>query len=346
MRVRTRLTAAAAAAVIALTSAACGNDDAVTTDDGPGDVATVEPATPAASPPQSGQLTGGLVPMAVAPGPATVAVAGETVAVLDSEGLHLRTPGAQDPRTELADRGATAVVAHGGGFLAVSPAGLDLVAVDGPARHVAVGLNDPISVAVANDGRYLVGTAHGRLLVLDPDGTLQRDIHSFVRVDQILVAPESAEVPGQVTVIDRAQSSITPVDVDTGELKAALRAGNGVADAVVDEYGRVVASNTRDDEILGFFGQPIIMRFRFPVAHSPYALAYDPIKDLVWVSTTGDNQALAYDLSSGEPRLRARITTVGQVSSMAVDPTSRILYLVSEHGDGLQAVTPEDAGTR
>ncbi|MFT3662351.1 MAG: hypothetical protein QM809_13465 [Gordonia sp. (in: high G+C Gram-positive bacteria)] len=343
MRARSRIAAAVTALALTLPLAACGSDDG----DGPGDVATVVPATPAASPPDSGRPAGTVVPALGPVGPASLVLVGGTAAVLGADGVvrlyGAPAGGAPAPREVSGRPKATALAADGDGFVAVSPTGFDLIARDGAVRTVAADLGrDPISVAVADDGRYLVGTASGHVLVFTRAGERERDIHSFVSVDRILVAPEKSAVAGQVTVVDRAQSSVTPIDVDSGEVKAALRAGNGVTNAVVDPAGRVIASNTRDDELLGFFGQPIVMRFRFPVAHSPYAVAYDVARGLAWVATTGDNQALAYDLASGEPRQQVRIPTVGQVSSIAVDPTDGTLYLFSARGDGLQVVAPAD----
>lgn len=332
---------------LAATLAACGADDEVTTGDGAGDVATVEPATPSASPPLDGEPAGTVIPGVAG---TALAQAGSTVAVLGTDGtVRLHTaPGAADtppPRaTDVTD--VAALTADGDGFLAASPARLSRIGADGAVTQIAGEQGPVLSVAVTDDDRILVGTDDGHLRVLGRDGELQRDIHDFVRVDEILVAPASSEVAGQVVVVDRAQSMVAPIDIDTGERKASLRAGNGIAEATVDSYGRILATGTADNELLGFYGQPIVMRFRFPVSPGPYALTWDDTQQLLWVSTTGDNQAIAYDLSTGEPRERGRIATVGQVSAMTADPDTGILYVLSERGDGLQAVprnTPDGA---
>lgn len=338
MRVSTRITAAAVAAALAATLVACGSDE-VATGDGAGDVPTVEPATPSVSPPLGHQPAGTVI---AGVGGTALAQAGSTVAVLGTDGtvaLHT-APGAADtpPPRDSGATEVTALTADGDGFLAVSPAQLSRIGADGGVQPIAGDQGPAVSVAVADDGRILVGTDDGHLRVIARDGSLQRDIHEFVRVDQILVAPASSPMAGQVVVVDRAQSMVAPIDIDTGERKAALRAGNGLAVGTVDSHGRVLATGTADNELLGFYGQPIVMRFRFPVSPGPYALAWDDTQQLLWVSTTGDNQAVAYELSTGEPIERGRIATVGQVSAMTADPANGMLYLVSERGDGLQAV--------
>lgn len=339
MRTSLRITAAGVVLAAVTGLAACGDDDAER--GGAGDVPTVAPATPASSPPQ-GAVTGSVIP---APAGTELAVAGTTVAELGTDGAVLlhTAPGALDapaPRpVDLGGRAATALAADGDGFLVATDDQVAHVARDGAVSRIAGGQGQVTALAAAPGDRVLAGTADGHVRVLGRDGELRRDLHSFVRVDQLLVAPASSPLAGQVVVIDRAQSSVTPIDIDSGELKAALRAGNGVTRGVVDPYGRIVVSNTRDGEILGFYGQPIVMRFRFPVAQSPYALAYDATTNRLWVATTGDNVAVAYDLATGEPREKARIGTVGQVSAMATDADNGMLYLLSGRGDGLQVAS-------
>ncbi|MCK0440742.1 hypothetical protein MUG78_15090 [Gordonia alkaliphila] len=337
MRLSTRFAAAATALVLAGTLAACGSDE-VNVGDGAGDVAKVEPATALASPPETGQPTGLVVPAAAG---TALAQSGSTVAVLGDDGVvRLHTaPGAADtpaPR-EVAAKQVSALIADGDGFLIASPEQLSRVAADGTVTKVADAQGEVLSLGRTDD-RILVGTADGHLRVLTRSGELKRDIHDFVRVDEILVAPAAADWGDLVVVLDRAQSLVAPVDIATGSRKAALRSGNGATEGIVDSYGRVLVSNTRDSEIIGFFGQPIVMRFRAPVADGPYALAWDEQQKLLWVSTTGNNAAIAFDLSTGEPRERARIATVGQVSAISVDPSNGMLYLLSARGDGLQAV--------
>lgn len=333
-----RIAAVAATLVLGVGLTACGNDDTGGPGSGPGDVPTVAPATPEASPPQSTDLPGTVI---ASPGGSALAQSGSTLAVLGEDGLvRLHTaPGAADapaPR-EVDLPGVRAVIASADGFLAVSPTQLSRIAVDGTVTPVAGDQGPAISLAVSGD-HILVGTDDGHLRVLTSTGQVQRDIHEFVRVDQILVAPATSEVAGQVVVLDRAQSLVAPVDIDTGDRLAALRAGGGASIAVDDTYGRILVANTRENEVLGFYGQPIIMRFRFPVAASPYALAWDDVHQRLWVSTTGDNQAIAYDAGTGELRELTRIATVGQVGAMATDPSNGMLYLISQRGDGLQAV--------
>ena len=178
-------------------------------------------------------------------------------------------------------------------------------------------------------------------MVFDRELRQQRDIAGFVRVDDITVSPPGADLATeQVVVLDRAQSSVTPVDIDTGDLKPALRAGNGATTSTVDHYGRVLVANTRDNEIIGFFGSPLVMRFRYPVPDGPYAVDYDDTRNLLWVSTTGNNEVVAYDLADGEPREITRFATPAQPDLLATDGVAGTVYVLGGRDGGLQVYQP------
>ena len=342
MRVRTRWTAGLMAAAVALTLTACGSDSE---DADSSQLDTLPPATAAQSPTGTAKPVGTIVPQAAAQ---KIAVSGTTTAVLGTDDrtvtLHA-TPGGTDgaaPRPVcLPIDGVVDLVAVDDHFLAVGPKGLVRIDADGRATLTEVPIDSPLSLAVDGD-KILVGTEKGKLLVLSTTGERLHEYGGYARVDDVLVAPDSAsEVSGQVSVLDRAQSAVLPIDIDNGDRKASLRAGNGATNAVVDRFGRILVTGTRDNEIYAFFGEPIIMRLRHPTPASPFALAYDEKQNLLWVSSTAENEAVAYDLSRGDARERGRVATVGQVTAMAVDPASGRLLIASGRGDGLQAVAPD-----
>ena len=99
-------------------------------------------------------------------------------------------------------------------------------------------------------------------------------------------------------------------------------------------------SNTRDDEIIGFFGSPLVMRFRYPVPHGPYAVDYDDTRGLIWVSTSGDIEVVAFDLADGEPTEVRRFASVVQPDRIVVDGSGTV-YVLSARNGGLQVV-PDD----
>lgn len=341
---RTRLAAGLLAAATVAGLTACGTES---DDSDSSQLDTLPVATVAESPVDTARPAGNVVAQGAAQ---AMAVAGGTAAVLGTDGrtvtLHAKAGAVPAPAprpVRLPIDGVVDVVGVGDHFLAVGPRGLVRIEPDGTTSLADVAIDAPLSLAVDGD-RVLVGTETGKLLVLSANGERHAEYDGYARVDDILVAPDTAsDVEGQVSVLDRAQSAVLPIDIETGDRKASLRAGNGATNAVVDRFGRILVTGTRDDEFYAFFGQPIVMRLRYPTPASPFALAYDEKRDLLWVSSTAENEAVAYDLSRGDARERSRVATVGQVTAMTVDPTTGRLLIASGRGDGLQSVAP-DAG--
>ncbi|QKT07453.1 hypothetical protein HUN08_09790 [Gordonia sp. X0973] len=229
-----------------------------------------------------------------------------------------------------------AITADRDGFVAVGEKSVVRIGVR-PTPATVVALARP-GLAVAVDGnRVYVGTEDGHLLILDDRLHQVGDVGGLVRVDGVAVGQRNGAP--QIVVLDRAQSLVTTINPNSSGRGAALRAGNGATTLVADHYGRFTVANTGDGQILGFYGEPLINRFRFPLPDGPYGLAYDDQRNLLWVSQTAVNRVTAFDLSAGEPRERTRFASVRQPDSIAVDPTSGAVYVLSATGDGLQRVT-------
>ncbi|MDL9935880.1 hypothetical protein QSJ18_03895 [Gordonia sp. ABSL1-1] len=327
------LTTALAVAVVGCSSS----------DDSRPDVPTVTPATASPAPAGPAAAPAGQV-VAVPRGARALAQSGPTVAVLGTAGTEvLRLPTASLARGDGAHSTVRTpalldlIPAGDGSFVGVGPSILVAIDANGQVRSAPTTITEPTALARTADGRVVVGTAGGRVVVYDKDFRQLHDFGGFVGVDELTVG-----LPGtdgeQVVVLDRAQSSVTPIDLDNGDLGPALRAGNGATNATADHFGRVLVANTRDGEILGFFGSPMIMRFRYPVAGGPFAVDYDDTHELLWVSTTGNNKVVAYALASGEPRRVREFATVAQPDHLVVDDTSGALYVLSSRDGQLQTI--------
>ncbi|GAB20583.1 hypothetical protein GOEFS_120_00430 [Gordonia effusa NBRC 100432] len=324
------------ATVVAITTvgliAGCGSNDSDTPD-----VATVTPATAAPAPvtgvkPPAGQV----IPLPAGGRDVAVDGSGRTLAVLSADGrqVWLKTVSEITAPPRAVDAGTlTRIIARPGeGFVGVGPRTLVLIGADGAVTKHAIGVTEPRSVASLESGHLLVGSASGHVVEFDADGKQIRDIDGLVRADDIAVHGD------QIVVLDRAQSSVTQLKLAENELGLSLRVGNGATTLISDHYGRFISANTRDNEVVGFFGDPLVMRFRGAVSDGPYALAYDDKSNLLWVSVTGRNEVVAYDLGSGETIEKKRISTVAQPDSIAFDQTTGTLYVVSATGGGLAVV--------
>ncbi|WP_433754733.1 hypothetical protein [Nocardia sp. CA-135398] len=196
------------------------------------------------------------------------------------------------------------------------------VPVDGDAR----------SVRLRDDGTLFVGTADGKVRELSPDGTVAETISGLASADALALTGD------HVSVLDRRQTSLTQLDLGKDRLGLALRAGDGATNLITDPFGRITVTDTAGDELLVYTAGPLVLRQRFPVGSSPYALAYDQRSDTVWVTCTQSNEVVGFDLSTGIPKEVGRYPTVRQPNSVTIDEHTGDLFVGSATGDGLQRI--------
>jgi hypothetical protein len=220
--------------------------------------------------------------------------------------------------------GGTALLAMNGqvGRLNLRSAELDSVPADGEVR----------SVAQLPDGRLAVGLGNGEIHITGGEGTESQVIDGLTSVDALAVVGES------LTALDRGQTSVTEVDIPKSSLGAALRAGEGATQLTTDHFGRILVTDTAGDELLAYTTDTLMLRQRFPAGDAPYGVAYDDETNRAWVTSTGTNEVVAYDLASGVGVETARYPTVRQPNSIAVDTVSGDLLIGSGTGDGLQQI--------
>jgi DNA-binding beta-propeller fold protein YncE len=169
--------------------------------------------------------------------------------------------------------------------------------------------------------------------VLTGDKTT-RTITGLASADQALPVGDKA------VVLDRLRTAVFDLDPTAGTIGAGLRAGDGATNAVTDNYGRVLVTDSRGGELLVYKPDTLIELQRYPVPGVPYGIAYDPTHDLAWVTLTATNQVVGYDIAGGEPVEKHRLATVRQPNSVAVDPNSGRVLVASADGGGIQVIQP------
>ncbi|MGB6163084.1 MAG: hypothetical protein WBF75_11040 [Pseudonocardiaceae bacterium] len=263
------------------------------------------------------------------------------VAVDDPPRLLLRRlDGAALPRqVPLPGPAADLVLSTEGGPLLVpitAPGSLIRVPLDGGAPS-RTDLGGPAQGAVTV-GQTTVVALGDRLAVLDGNRT-RTTIPGFI--DAARLVPVRTPGATKLGVLDRGRSAVSVVNLSSGEISPALRAGNGATSAVADRFARMLVTNTRDGELLVFAGDPPVLRQRFPLPGAPYGLAYDGQRDLAWVTLTSRDEVVGLDVAAGEPVIVHRFPTVHQPHAVAVDPASGRVVVVSASGAGLQVIDPE-----
>ncbi|MEV0334344.1 hypothetical protein [Nocardia sp. NPDC050717] len=318
------------AAVLVMLTGCAGSDG------GP-DVPTREPATAAVSPATTTEPAGRTVPLA-----ATKALLAEResgrVAALDTAGtaLTLIDPAAPEgARTVTLPAPGAALAQGGAGEILVAAPGrvLRVDAVTGAVSEIAVD-GDVHAVQTRSDGNLVVGTADGTVRELRADGGTVRTVTGLVSADALALTGDD------ITVLDRKQTAVVGVGDDA--LGLMLRAGDGATNAIADSEGRVLVADTAGGELLVYSAGPLVLRQRFPVSSSPYALAYDTRSNTVWVTCTQSNEVVGFDLSTGIGVEVGRFPTVRQPDAVTVDERTGDLFVASATGEGLQRIGAQE----
>ncbi|MFC7450404.1 hypothetical protein [Rhodococcus daqingensis] len=302
---------------------------------------TIEPATAAVSPATVAAPAGTVRPLPGAVETATFDATTGTVALLTPEADRLLLVSAGDPAAaprEVRLPGGVASLGAARDGVVLVPAGRAFARVDlasGQVTTVEVD-GDVRSAVLLDSGATAVGTADGAVVVLDPDGKQSERVSGLASVDALGVTGE------QLTALDRRQTSVTEIDIPEAHLGRALRAGEGATNLTTDHFGRVLVTDTRGGELIALTTDPLMMRQRFPVPNSPYGIAYDDAANLVWVTLTGSNEVVGYDLSSGIPVEKRRFPTVRQPNAVTVDPGTGTLFVGSAAGDGVQSIDTKE----
>ncbi|MFC9434197.1 YncE family protein [Nocardia sp. NPDC057030] len=234
--------------------------------------------------------------------------------------------------------------AHGAGLAQGKPGELLIPAVDRILRvDVAAATlsevpfdGDARSVQRRDDDTLLVGTADGKVRTLSPAGKVVRTVSGLASADALALTPD------HVSVLDRKQTSVTEIELGKDDLGLALRAGDGATTMISDHFGRIIVTDSTGNELLVFSAGPLVLRQRFPVNSSPYALAYDQRSDTVWVTCTQSNEVVGFDLSTGIPTEVGRYPTVRQPNSVAIDQRTGDMFVGSAADGGLQRIRADD----
>ncbi|MFI6041416.1 YncE family protein [Nocardia sp. NPDC051321] len=306
---------------------------------------TRDPATaaisPSASTPPAGNVTG------LAPVRAMLAEQSTgQIAALDAGAtntLYLIDPAT---RTDVPNSGVRTLPlpAHGAGLAQGKPGELLIPAPDRILRVdvTAATLSevpfdgDARSVQRRDDDTLLVGTADGKVRTLSAEGKITRTVTGLASADALALTPD------HVSVLDRRQTSVTEIELGKNDLGLALRAGDGATNMISDHFGRIIVTDSTGDELLVFSAGPLVLRQRFPVNSSPYALAYDQRSDTVWVTCTQSNEVVGFDLSTGIPTEVGRYPTVRQPNSVTIDQRTGDMFVGSAADGGLQRIRADD----
>jgi hypothetical protein len=300
------------------------NDELMVTDKPVAAVAAVSPPA-ATTPAGTVTATNGVTAMAYEPKSSTLAVATKDAVQLYRLGDTL-TP------TKIVTVTAESLTVDGDAFLAAGANEIVRITPDGESEPTTSFRGKPVS-ATTFEGRTLVALRDERAVAVVRDDRIQRMITGdLMSADQVLSTGKNA------VVLDRLRNAVFQLDVPAGDIEQGLRAGQGATNAVTDRFGRVLVTDTRGGALLAFSVDPLLLRQNYPVAGTPYAIAYDRERDIAWVTLTKTNEVVGYEVAGEQPKEKYRFPTVSQPNTVAVDPSSGRVIVASGTGDGIQVI--------
>ncbi|MBW0106126.1 YncE family protein [Pseudonocardia sp. KRD291] len=204
---------------------------------------------------------------------------------------------------------------------------------NGPATSQVTTGTSPHDATQAPNGTIFAANEGGGTVVAIRDNQV---VHTFTDVTQ---PAGLAAVGDRVGLIDVRDNSLTIYDTNTYAGILELPAGAGPTHLVADKHGRMIATDTRGGQVLVYdpSGTPRQIA-ALSVPGEPYGITYDPVRDRLWVTVTATNQLIGYDMTNPEPREIARIPTVRQANTVAVDPDTGRLFVTGTNDGVVQIV--------
>ncbi len=313
---------------------ACGSHD--------GSTRALPPAAePQAAPPVSQTPVGRIIPVGNAPEGVVVDALTRTVAVAarDPNELVLVNADSGDITGRVSLPGTVRhlqLAAPGGPVLVPVETADALVRVDLPGgvaqSPIRTGSAPHDAVAAAN-GAVFVANEHGATVAV-----LRGD--QIVKVFTNSVQPAgSAAVGTSVGVLDVRKNDLTVYDAERLTIIGSTPAGAGPTHLVADRHGRMIAADTRGNAVRVFTPLPT-PREVASVAQpgAPYGVAYDGVRDRLWVTSSGTNEVVGYDMSEPKPREVQRFSTVQNPYTVGVDTNSGRLFVAGVSAGVVQVI--------
>ena len=149
-----------------------------------------------------------------------------------------------------------------------------------------------------------------------------------------------APVGDRMGLLDVRKNDLTIYDAADLSIVGSTPAGAGPTHLVADKHGRMIAADTRGDAVRVFSTEP---RQLAEVAQlgGPYGITYDPTRDRLWVSSSGTNEVIGYDMAEPTPREVSRVATVQNPYTVGVDAQTGRLFIAGVTDGVVQIVDPD-----
>lgn len=183
------------------------------------------------------------------------------------------------------------------------------------------------TVFVANELGHSVVAVRGNQIV-----------HTFTDVAQPAGLAAAGDLVG---LVDVRKNTLTVYDAQRLQRVAQLPAGAGPTHVVADKRGHLAVIDTRGGAVLLYALQPTIRQIgQVTLPGTPYGVAYDPIRDRLWVTLTARNEVIGLNLNAEQPVLAAPLPTVRQPNTVAVDSATGRLFVTGTAKGVLEIIEP------
>jgi len=300
------------------------------------------PAEPQHAPPP-GPTPGRTVPVGTAPEGVVVDAVTRTVAVAKRNPNELvlidADTGAITGRTPLPGFVRHLQLAAPGGPVLVPVESTNaLVRVDlpgGQAEPQVLTGTVPHDAAQAPNGYVFVANEHGGTV------TVLRG-NDVLKVFTDSIQPAGMAPAGlSMGMLDVRKNDLTVYDAAALTIIGSTPAGAGPTHLVADRHGRMIAADTRGDAVRVFDPLPRPHEIAsVPQAGAPYGIAYDPVRDRLWVASSGTNEVVGYDMAESTPREVTRLPTVQNAYTLGVDAKTGRLFIAGTTAGVVQIVDP------
>ncbi|MEV6851925.1 hypothetical protein [Actinoplanes sp. NPDC051411] len=292
--------------------------------------------------------------VSVPPAGRVITVGAQAEGIVADPVTHLVAVGVRDPdRLLLLDgrtgmqSGQVALPGHLRHLDLAAPGGPVLVPDEDSGSLVSVGLPGGAVLSTVPVGRYphaAIRTMDGTIAVADELGgafVLIRDgqvVHRFTDVTQ---PGGVAAVGDQVGVVDVKDRTLALYDTRVPKRISVVDAGDGPTHMVADRRGHLQVVDTRGNRLLTF---EVVPRLReigsVPLDGTPYGVAYDDVRDRLWVTLTARNQIVGLDLGGPKPVVVGTLPTVRQPNTVAVDSATGRIFVAGRTDGTVQLIDP------
>ncbi len=195
----------------------------------------------------------------------------------------------------------------------------------------------PHDATQAQNGTVFVTNEFGGTVVALRGDNIVKHFAGQVQPGGIAAASDS------VGLIDVRKNDLTVYDAAALTVAGSTPAGEGPTHVVADRRGRLIVTDTRGGTIRVFTPRPEPQQIA-GVAQpgGPYGIAYDATRDRLWVTSTGANEVVGYDMTDATPHEVQRLRTVQNPNTLGVDTTTGRLFIAGVPGGVVQIVDPPD----